>query len=177
MSISNFTRNVTFLFLRIPYSFQLLHMRRSPLTCQTSSSEGSPSPLTVLQALPRGVFFLKKAARICSPLPCMPCPRLLMLTTYFQPFSSTARPVPCPGHSCVHRSPSVLCFCTSDPWGVLRAPGPHPRVTTECPQTQPHPGPKRTWPQEGGGCIWPFVTCCLSALPAHGLISLQPAQP
>lgn len=76
MSISNFTRKVMFLFLRTPYSFQLLHMRTSSLTChfpilQTSSSEGWRTPLTVLQVLPQGVFFLKKVSLICSPSSCM----------------------------------------------------------------------------------------------------------
>lgn len=74
MSTSNFTHNVMFLFLRIPYSFQLLHMRTSSLTChfptlQTSPSEGWQIPLHCAAGFAQGVFFLEKVSLIFSPSP------------------------------------------------------------------------------------------------------------
>lgn len=101
-------------------------------------------------------------------------------SSYSQP---TSKPPPHPilppaqRNSCLHRSHSMLALLLYlGSLGCSQGTGPQPSVTTECPQPQLHPGLKPTWPQEAGGCILSFITSCLSALPAHGLISLQPAQ-
>lgn len=132
MSISNFTRKVMFLFLRTPYSFQLLHRKTSSLTChfpilQTSSSEGWQTPLTVLQALPQGVFFLKKVSLICSPSSCMfsLAPHVHDLLPNLL-FHSQPCPMPKGAPVCTGHAQCWLRFCTLYQRVVPKAPGPHP---------------------------------------------------
>lgn len=177
MSISNFTRKVMFLFLRTPYSFQLLHMRTSSLTChfpilQTSSSEGWQTPLTVLQALPQGVFFLKEVSLICSPSSCMfsLAPHVHDLLPNLL-FHSQPCPMPKGAPVCTGHTQCWLRFCTLYQWVVPKAPGPHPSVTTECPQWQPHPAPKPHGLRKQGSVFYPSSppVClpCLHMVSSH----------